>query len=120
MANEQVMTQESFTKNHNQAVTTLLVVGKVPMTKANAEEFRAAYAAEVAASYLPKVIKPADVLTRYSQLHGKGGLIAIPAGVKGRRVDKVAIAAEVAATCAALDAAKVAYTIDDKGAIVIG
>lgn len=115
------MDQLSFIGNSNGAVVTLLALakkGKAPKME-DVEAFRDAYAKEVAERYAGKV-SPAQVLVRYSQLKAKGGLIAIPAGIKGKRTDHAAIANETAATCAALDAAKVPYTLDAKGNIVIG
>ncbi len=117
----QVMNQESFLVNSNAAVLTLMELGKKGKAPkmSDVEAFRDAYAKEVAERY-GNVVSPAQVLVRWAQLKNKGGFIQIPAGIKGRRVDKVAIKNEVANTCANLDKAGIKYTVDEKGNIVIG
>lgn len=115
------MNQESFLVNSNGAVMTLLALAsknKGPRMS-DVEAFREAYAKEVAERYGNKV-SPEQVLVRWAQLKNKGGFIQIPAGIKGRRVDKVAIADEVKKTCAELDKNKIPYSLDEKGNIVIG
>ena len=121
MAKEHVMTRETFQKFSNRAAATLITLaaqGKAPKMS-DREAFREAYAKEVAALYLPKIVSPADVLIRWGSLKSKGGFILIPEGVKGKKTDMAAVNAETEATKAALDAAGVKYTIDGKGNIVI-
>lgn len=120
MAKTQVMTIESFQKKHNQAVRTLIGIGLLPNVTdpSEREAYREAYAKEVAESY-NGAVSPEAVLLRWGQVKAKGGFLAIPEGVKGKRTNMEAVNAETAATRAALDAAGVAYSIDDKGNIVI-
>lgn len=113
-----VMGEVAFKKNAGTAFRTVLRKLGAESLKDSPQEFRAAWLAEMVEMFGGKV-KAADVSQKYSALKPSGGLPVIPAGVRGRKVDKAAIAENVENEVAELRAMGLDAYVDENGNVAV-
>lgn len=118
-----IMGTELFKKNAKTAFRAIITVLGADALKDNATPeqkatFRAAWVDEMVEMFDGKV-KSADVVQRYSTLKPTGGMPVIPAGVRGRKVDKAAIAEDTANEVAELRAMGLDAYLDENGNVAV-